>query len=81
MYRLPQSGILAQKLLEKRLNEKGYRQSSLTLVYWKHNLQPIYFKIFVENNCMKYFGKEHAKHLFTTLNEHYIVSQDWEGVI
>ena len=30
MYGLPQSGLLAQQLLEKRLNKKGYRQSELT---------------------------------------------------
>jgi hypothetical protein len=29
MYGLPQSGILANKLLEKRLNKHGYQQSKL----------------------------------------------------
>jgi hypothetical protein len=29
MYGLPQSGLLANKLLEKRLNKHGYRQSKL----------------------------------------------------
>ena len=29
MYGLPQAGILAQKILEKRLNTKGYRQSGI----------------------------------------------------
>ena len=30
MYGLPQSGILAQELLEKRLNAQGYMQSKIT---------------------------------------------------
>ncbi len=30
MYGLPQAGILAQELLERRLNMHGYRQSPLT---------------------------------------------------
>ncbi len=29
MYGLPQSGLLANKLLEKRLSKHGYRQSKL----------------------------------------------------
>ena len=29
MYGLPQAGILAQKLLDKRLNARGYRQSGI----------------------------------------------------
>ncbi len=29
MYGLPQSGLLANKFLEKRLNKHGYRQSKL----------------------------------------------------
>ena len=28
---------------------------------------------------MKYAGKKHAKYSVTTLSEHYIISQDWEG--
>ena len=37
MYGLPQAGILAQELLEKRLNAKGYRQSKLTPGFWTHD--------------------------------------------
>ena len=29
MYVLPQAGLLANKILEKRLNKRGYRQSKL----------------------------------------------------
>ena len=34
MYGLPQSGILAQELLEKRLAKHGYHQSKITPGLW-----------------------------------------------
>jgi hypothetical protein len=34
MYGLPQAGILAQEILEKRLNKHGYCQSSITPGLW-----------------------------------------------
>ncbi len=36
MYGLPQAGILAQKLLEKQLNEHGYSQIKAVLGLWTH---------------------------------------------
>ena len=41
MYELPQSGLLANKLLEKQLNKHGYRQNKLVPGLWKHNTQLI----------------------------------------
>ncbi|KAL7523238.1 hypothetical protein ACHAXR_001576, partial [Thalassiosira sp. AJA248-18] len=41
MYGLPQAGLLANELLEKRLNERGYRQSKLVPGLWKHDWRPI----------------------------------------
>ena len=79
MYRLPQSGILVKQLLEQHLNYKGYIQIILTFGYWKHDWRTIYFTLFEEKNGVEYVGKEHAKHLVATLNEHYIISQYWEG--
>ena len=49
MYRIPQAGILAHKLLYQRLNYKGYMQSRLIPGYWKHNWRPIYFTLFVND--------------------------------
>ena len=37
MYGLPQAGLLANELLEKRLNKHGYRQSKLVPGLWKHD--------------------------------------------
>ena len=36
MYGLPQAGLLANELLEKRLNKNGYHQSKLVPGLWKH---------------------------------------------
>ena len=36
MYGLPQAGLLANELLEKRLNKRGYCQSKLDPGLWKH---------------------------------------------
>ena len=41
MYGLHQARILAQKLLEKRLNVKGYRQSGIRPGFCKHDWSPI----------------------------------------
>ena len=37
MCELPQVGLLDNELLEKRLNENGYRQSKLVPGIWKHD--------------------------------------------
>ena len=41
MYGLHQARIVAQKLLEKRLNVKGYRQSGIRPGFCKHDWSPI----------------------------------------
>ena len=63
MYRLPQAGLLAQELLEKRLAKEGYTQSSTCPGLWKHNWRPITFSLIVVDFEVKYIGKEHADHL------------------
>jgi hypothetical protein len=49
MYGLPQSGLIANKLLEKRWNEHGYRQSKLVPGLWGHNTRPIQFTLVVDD--------------------------------
>jgi hypothetical protein len=41
MYGLPQSGLLANKLLAKCLNQHGYFQSKLVPGIWHHHTCPI----------------------------------------
>ncbi len=79
MYGLPQSGLIASKLLEKRLNEHGYQQSKLVPGLWQHNTCPIQFTLVVDNFGVKYVGKEHARHLKKVLEMHYKLTCDWTG--
>jgi hypothetical protein len=79
MYGLPQAGLLAQELLETRLIKHGYYQSKMTPGLWKHKWRPIQFPLVVDDFGVEYVGKEHADHLVKVLEEHYAISQDWEG--
>ena len=79
VYGLPQEGILAQKLLEKRLNAKGYRQSGICPGFWKHDWRPICFSLCVDNFGVKYVDRQHADHLMNALKEEYTISHDWAG--
>ena len=79
MYGLPQAGILAQELLEKRLNVHGYSQSKAVPGLWTHNTRPISFTLVVDDFGVKYVGKEHAMHLISILKQDYEISEDWSG--
>ena len=76
MYGLPQVGLLANELLEKQLNENGYRQCKLVPRLWKHDWRPIQFTLVVDDFGVKYVGKEHALHLKATLKQDYKVTND-----
>eukprot|EP00804_Cyclotella_cryptica_P029607 CCRYP_017301-RA/>CCRYP_017301-RA protein AED:0.20 eAED:0.20 QI:0/0/0/1/0.2/0.16/6/0/602 len=71
--------IIAQQLLETRLVVNGYRQSTVTPGFWKHDWRPIAFALCVDDFGVKYVGIEHAKHLLHALNTHYTTSHDWKG--
>jgi hypothetical protein len=79
MYGLPQSGLLANKLLKKRLNKQGYRQSKLVPGLWKHDTWQIQFTLVVDDFGVKYVDKADAQHLQQVLEEHYKITMDWEG--
>ena len=79
MYGLPQSGLLANKLLKKRLNKQGYRQSKLVPGLWKHDWRPVQFTLVSYDFGVKYVGKEYALHLKRTLENDYSVTTEWEG--
>ncbi len=71
MYGLPQTGLLANKLLKKRLNKHRYRQSKLVPGLWKHDTRLIQFTLVVNDFGVKYVGKEHAQHLKNAPEEHH----------
>ncbi len=79
MYSLLQAGILAQNLLEKRLNQHGHHQNNVTPGLWEHDWRPLLFTLCVDNFGIKYVGWEHANHLAKILEEHYKCSVDWDG--
>jgi hypothetical protein len=67
VYGLPQAGILANKYLEKRLNEYGYYQSDYTNVLWSHESRPIQFALCVDDFTVKYINEADVEHLKTAL--------------
>jgi hypothetical protein len=79
MYGPPQSGLVANELLEKQLNKHGYLQSELVPGLWKHDTRPIQVTLVVDDFGVKYVGEEHAHHLKNTLKEHYKLTCDWTG--
>ena len=79
MYGFPQSGLLAQQLLEKRLNAEGYNQNKIVPGFWTHTWLPITFTLYVDDFGVKYVGKQHVNHLMTVLRNHYTISRNWTG--
>ena len=76
MYRLPQAGILANKLLAKQLGEAGYYQCQYTPGLWQHIWRPLTFCLVVDDFGIKTVGLTHAKHLQTELKNHHDVLMD-----
>eukprot|EP00804_Cyclotella_cryptica_P010308 CCRYP_012223-RA/>CCRYP_012223-RA protein AED:0.11 eAED:0.15 QI:0/0/0/1/0/0.5/2/0/935 len=79
VYGLPQSGIPANQLLEKRLNEAGYYQLDATPGLWRHKWRPIMFTLIVDDFGVEYGGKQHAIHLRDTIKQHYDLTETWNG--
>ena len=77
MYRLPQAGIISQRILEQRLNAVGYSQSTTTPGLWTYKWRPITFTLCVEDFGVEYGGWEHAQHLKDTLQKNYTISHNW----
>ena len=67
MYGLPQAGILANKLLKKKLKPHGYYEVDHTPGLYKHIWRPIAFTLVGDNFGVKYVGKEHAEQIFGVL--------------
>eukprot|EP00804_Cyclotella_cryptica_P016130 CCRYP_004246-RA/>CCRYP_004246-RA protein AED:0.35 eAED:0.35 QI:0/0/0/0.75/1/1/4/0/1339 len=79
VYGLPQSGILANKLLETRLNAAGYYQLDATPGLWRHKWRPVMFTLIVDDFGVEYVGLSHAHHLRDVLQTHYDITQNWKG--
>ena len=79
MYGLPQLGILASKLLKKRLAKDGYFELPHTPGLFKHESRHVWFQLTVDDFGIKYIGQENTLHLIATLKKHYEVEIDSEG--
>ena len=71
MYGHPQAGILAKKLLRKKLAPHGYYEMPHTPGLWKHVSRPIPFTLIVDNFGVKYVGKQYAVNLTNALKTKY----------
>jgi hypothetical protein len=76
---LPQAGILANKLLCKRLKPHGYYECVNTPGLWQHTARPITFSLVIDNFGVKYVGKEHTDHLISCLKKDCKLTEDWAG--
>ena len=74
MYGLPHTGLIANELLEKCLNQHGYHKSKLVPGLWKQDWQPICFTLVVNDFGITYTGQEHALHLKTALESYNAIS-------
>jgi hypothetical protein len=81
MYGLPQSGILANKLLARRLAKHGYYQTRHTPGLWRHVTCPLQFVLVVDDFGIEYVNKADAQHLIAALKQHYEITVDWEGTL
>ena len=79
MYGLPQAGLIAQELLQKRLAEYGYNQSQIINGLWTHTSRPICFCLCVDDFAVKYVRQEDADHLISAIKKYYPITVDWKA--
>jgi hypothetical protein len=74
MYGLPQAGILANELLQRRLAQDGYQPTNHTYGLWTHDTRPITLSLVVDDFGIKYVVQEHVEHLKASVDKHYQIS-------
>ena len=80
MYGLPQAGILANKLLSKRLAKYEFHQTDHTPGLWTHKTRSIKFALVVDDFGFQYNNKQDADYLIMALrNDYKDVTVDWTG--
>ena len=79
IYGLAQTGILANKLLKKRLKPEGYYEVAHTPGLWKYVTISGQYTLVVNEFGIKYTGEEHTAHLIHALKKYYSLSIDWTG--
>jgi hypothetical protein len=81
MYGLKQAGLLANQLLQTRLNPFGYYPARHTPGLWLHKTRPISFTLVVDYFAVKYVGKQQAEHLQNALLQTYELTTDWTATV
>jgi hypothetical protein len=81
MYGLKQAGLLANQLLQKRLELYGYYPARNTPGLWLQKTRPIAFTLIVDDFPVKYVGQENAHHLRNALLRNYEITTDWGGTV
>ena len=76
IYGLLQVGILANKLLKKRLKPKGYFEVAHTPGLWKHITRPVQFTLVADDFGVKVVGDANKRHLTTALKKYYKLKID-----
>jgi hypothetical protein len=81
MYSLKQLRLLANQLLQTRLEPFGYYPARHTPGIWLHHTRPISFTLIVDDFAVKYVGKQHTDHLRNALLKTYELTMDWAGTV
>jgi hypothetical protein len=78
---LKQAGILANKLLQKRLKPFVHHPARHTPGIWLHTTKPTAFSLVVDDFVVKYAMEVDAHHLRNALLQHYEITTDWGGTV
>ena len=78
-YGLPQSGILANDQLRKRLEAEGFYEAVSTPGLWRHRWRPIQFCLLVDDFGVEYVGDEHFNYLLKLLQKYHGVQFNIAG--
>ena len=79
MYGLKQATRLAYDNLVTNLKKDGYFPDKHCPNIWSHESRPTKFCSCVDDFGVKYFTKDDAQHLITSLKQSYDITIDWSG--
>jgi hypothetical protein len=81
MYGLKEASILAYEQLKEHLAPHGYyAPMPFTPGLWQHSTCRTTFTLAVDDFGIKYFSKADAQHLFSALEEKYVIMTNWTGL-
>jgi hypothetical protein len=81
MHGLKHAGLLANQLLQQRLDPYGYYPAHHTPGLWLHKTRSIAFTLVVDDFAVKYVGKDNAHHFRNALLHSYEITTDWGGTV